>query len=62
MEASGLVPTTDYRRMLFILSLTAVLTYLSYKGLDVVANVAIVLYIVTLVPFVILCILGIPKV
>ena len=45
-------------RWTFIVSITLVLTYLSYRGLDVVGNVAIVVCLLSLMPFLVFCLLG----
>jgi len=49
-------------RWVFILSFTILLTYLNYRGLDVVGNLAIALCVLTLLPFLVFCICGIPHV
>ena len=49
-------------RFLFLASLTALLTGLNLKGLDVVGNVALVICGISLLPFVVFCILGAPQV
>ena len=49
-------------RWMIIIALTLAGTYLNYRGLDVVTEVAIVICLVSLLPFVIFCILGAPRV
>lgn len=49
-------------RMSFIFSITVSLTYLNYRGLDVVGKVAIALCLISLTPFVLFCIFGAAKV
>ncbi|RYH27227.1 APC family permease [archaeon] len=49
-------------RWTFIFSVTVGLTYLNYRGLDIVGKVAIVICLVSLVPFVLFCVLGAAKV
>lgn len=51
-----------YIRMAFIVSITASLTYFSYRGLDIVGTVAIVICLISLAPFVVFCVLGASKV
>lgn len=46
----------------FILSVTLCLTYLNYRGLDIVGKVAIVICLVSLMPFVLFCFFGAFKV
>jgi amino acid transporter len=45
-------------RWAFIITITLFLTYLSYRGLDVVGNIAIVVCFLSLLPFVVFCIIG----
>jgi amino acid transporter len=52
MFAHGLARTT------FIMCLTAVLTYLNYRGLDIVGQTTTVVCLLTLMPFVVLCVIG----
>ena len=49
-------------RWYLIAAITVVLTYLNYRGLDVVSEVAIFICLFSLLPFVIFCVLGIPHV
>jgi amino acid transporter len=49
-------------RFAFILAVTLALTYLNYRGLDIVGKVAIVICLVSLFPFVLFCIIGATKV
>jgi amino acid transporter len=49
-------------RWCFLIALTIALTCLNYRGLDVVGNVAIVICIVSLLPFLVFCIYLIPSV
>ena len=49
---------TGYIRWAFIITITICLTYLNYRGLDVVGNVAIVICLISLLPFVVFCVLG----
>ena len=44
-----------YARPFLLLGLTIALTYLNYRGLDVVGNTAMVICIVSMLPFVIMC-------
>lgn len=43
---------TPLARMSFVLSVTAVLSYINYRGLDIVGNIAIILCVVSLLPFI----------
>jgi amino acid transporter len=52
----------EFLRPAVIATMTVVLTFLCYRGLDVVGNVAIVLCLLSLLPFAIFCIVGLPKV
>ncbi len=45
-------------RWSFIFVVTMVLTYLNYRGLDVVGNLAIAICFISLLPFVVFCIIG----
>ena len=45
-------------RWAFIISITLALTFLSYRGLDVVGNVAIIVCLFSLLPFVVFCVIG----
>ena len=47
-------------RWAFIFITTALLTYLNYRGIDIVGNFAIVLCLLTLLPFVVFCLCGLP--
>ena len=47
-----------HSRWAFIICITLALTYLSYRGLDVVGNVAIVVCLLSLFPFIIFCLVG----
>lgn len=49
-------------RFLFILTVTLGLTYLNYRGLDIVGKVAIAICLMSLLPFVLFCIFGAAKV
>lgn len=49
-------------RWAFVVAVTVGLTYLNYRGLDIVGKVAIVICLVSLVPFVLFCVLGASKV
>ncbi|KAL5550812.1 hypothetical protein UlMin_000988 [Ulmus minor] len=49
-------------RIIAVLVLTAVLTYMNYRGLTIVGNVAVALGIFSILPFVVMGIIGIPKV
>lgn len=42
----------------FLVFFSLVLTYLNYRGLHLVGNMAVVMAIFTLLPFVMLCIMG----
>lgn len=54
--------SSGFGRWTFICIITIVLTYFNYRGLEVVGNVAIVICVLSLLPFVAFCILGFPKV
>mmetsp|Transcript_6236 Transcript_6236/g.9401 ORF Transcript_6236/g.9401 Transcript_6236/m.9401 type:complete len:536 (+) Transcript_6236:60-1667(+) len=49
-------------RLLFIILLTVLLTYLNYRGLDVVGRTTIIICTLTMMPFVVFCIIGAFKV
>lgn len=49
-------------KWLVVISVTLALTYLNYRGLDVVTEVAIVICLFSLLPFIIFCVLGAPHV
>ena len=49
-------------RLAFIFCVTIGLTYLNYRGLDIVGNVAIVICLVSLLPFIVFCVIGSTKV
>jgi amino acid transporter len=49
-------------RWSFIMIITLGLTYLNYRGLDIVGSVAIVICLVSLVPFIVFCVVGAFKV
>ena len=51
-------PPASGRRRLFLVSLNLGLTYLNYRGLHVVGEAALGMTVFTLVPFVVLCMLG----
>lgn len=53
---------SPHLRFLFILTVTLGLTYLNYRGLDIVGKVAIVICLLSLFPFVLFCIIGATKV
>jgi amino acid transporter len=53
--------STDLVRFLFTVGITLVLAVINYSGLDIVGNLSILVSIVSMSPFVILCILSIPK-
>lgn len=57
VNASKWYANNDYR-WAFVITITLALTYLSYRGLDVVGNVAIVVCLFSLMPFVAFCIVG----
>lgn len=42
----------------FLVSFSLILTYLNYRGLHLVGNMAVAMAIFTLVPFVVMCIMG----
>ena len=48
----------DAVRWLFMLAVTIVLTYLNYRGLDVVGAMAIGICLFSMLPFVVFCIVG----
>lgn len=52
----------QFPRWAFILTVTMVLTYLNYRGLDVVGNLAIAICLISLMPFVVFCVIGAFKV
>jgi amino acid transporter len=49
-------------RMLFLVGLNLALTYMNYRGLHVVGKVAVAMTAFTLLPFIIMCVLGAPHV
>jgi amino acid transporter len=49
-------------RFVFLALLTCLLTLLNLKGLDVVGNVSLVICALSLLPFVVFCIMGAPHV
>ena len=49
---------SDTVRWLFMLSVTIVLTYLNYRGLDVVGSMAIGICVLSMLPFVVFCVVG----
>jgi amino acid transporter len=49
-------------RLVVVMTLTFGLTYLNYRGLDVVGKVAVFLCIFTMLPFVVFCLLGVGQV
>lgn len=49
-------------RFIFLAVLTASLTYLNLKGLDVVGNVSIAICALSLFPFLVFCVMGAPSV
>lgn len=51
--------TQPQLRMCIILSITAVLTYLTYRGLDIVSDLSVILCLLSLSPFVVFCLVGI---
>jgi amino acid transporter len=58
-SADGSIQNT---RWIFIILITLALTFLNYRGLDIVGNVAIVVCLVSLMPFAVFCILGVSHV
>lgn len=48
----------DTLRWLFILAVTGLLTYLNYRGLDVVGAMAVGICLLSMLPFAIFCLLG----
>jgi amino acid transporter len=58
----GLATDSSLARWAFILAVTAVLTFLTYRGLDVVGNVAILVCLLSLMPFAAFCVLAAPRV
>jgi len=48
----------DTMRWLFTFAVTMVLTYLNYRGLDIVGNMAIGICLLSMLPFVVFCVLG----
>ena len=59
---NGLSTDASLARWAFIFGVTAVLTFLTYRGLDVVGNVAIVVCLLSLMPFAAFCLLAAPRV
>lgn len=53
---------SGWPRMAFLIGFNAALTYLNYRGLHVVGEAAIGMTIFTLLPFVVICLLGLPNV
>ena len=53
---------TDYLRYPFIVLVIVLLTAINLRGLDVVGRVAIVLCFVSLAPFLVFCLVGLPHV
>ena len=49
-------------RLVILYLLNILLSYLNYRGLHVVGTSAIAMTVITLMPFILLCILGIPHV
>lgn len=49
-------------RWAFVVAISIALTYLNYRGLDIVGKVAIAICLVSLIPFVLFCVLGAFKV
>lgn len=54
--------STNYVRLLVILLTTTLLTYLNYRGLDIVGNVAMIICLASLFPFLLFCIIAAFKV
>ncbi len=44
-----------------LVCITVVLTFVNYRGLEVVGNVSVLIFFLTMAPFVLLVIIGIPK-
>jgi len=59
---SQLSDETSPLRLLFIAAITLALTYLNYRGLDIVGSLAIVICVLSLLPFVVFCAVGLPQV
>jgi amino acid transporter len=57
-NANTLVGDEIHMRWAFIMTITLALTYLSYRGLDVVGNVAIIVCGLSLLPFLVFCVIG----
>jgi amino acid transporter len=59
-----LVPVLEsgIARSLFLVGLNLALTYMNYRGLHVVGKIAIAMTAFTLLPFIIMCLLGVPHV
>ena len=51
-----------YVRWSTILVITVLLTYMNYRGMDVIGKLATVTSVLSLLPFLIFCIMGLPKV
>jgi amino acid transporter len=63
VDSLGIYHTGDAKfRYSVIIAITLLLTYLNYRGLDVVGNLVIVICILSLIPFAIFCIYGAFKV
>ncbi|KAM3575234.1 hypothetical protein VYU27_002820 [Nannochloropsis oceanica] len=58
-EAEVIGVAHGIHRVLLLLGLTLVLTYLNWRGLDVVGNAAILLMGLCMLPFVVMCVAGI---
>ena len=50
--------SAPYSRALIIIAITVCLTWCTYRGIDVIGNVAIVICIISLSPFILFCIIG----
>ena len=63
VDSLGIYHTGDAKfRYGVIIAITLLLTYLNYRGLDVVGNLVIVICILSLIPFAIFCVYGAFKV
>jgi len=59
---SQLSDDTSFLRLSFIVAITLALTYLNYRGLDIVGSVAIAICVLSLFPFLVFCLVGLPQV
>ena len=60
-DTYGIKPylTEAYPRFIMVMTITAALTYLTYRGLDIVSGLAVLLCFLSLSPFVVFCLMGV---